>query len=321
MKKNTYTFTLRIGMLINTLFVLRSFMRKLVLICISNVIAIVAIAQVSNLDFENWYTDSLGKNRLNNWENFVRGGTVPNTALAGTWMSSDAEHGAYALKLSRWYSYTWDWVRQKAPDTIRYAGVKGYFKYIDTKLGGSTPGDYDTAMVQVFLTKWNSVLTRQDTVGSGEADLTESNSYIPFSLSVTYFSTQTPDSMTMNIVPTCTHFHGGGGACSDSSFCSFLSIDNLSLVAPDEIMSVLIQPFRFYPNPADNTLFIKTGENKLLTKTVRVIMTDCLGRVVLNESIDRSINQISLASIMPGNYFIVFKDNNGIIQTGKITKR
>src|SRR5437016_5380597 len=142
-------------------------MKKLALICLSNLIAILATAQASNLDFENWYTDSLGKNRLYNWENFAGGGTAPNNSLIGTWMSTDAEHGVYALKLSRWYSYTYDWVRQRTPNSLRYVGVNGYYKYIDTRLG-SVPGDFDTAMVQVFLTKWNIAAAHQDTVGSGE---------------------------------------------------------------------------------------------------------------------------------------------------------
>ena len=182
-------------------------------------------------------------------------------------------------------------------------------------------------MRAIVCREWGSIdqLTLEDIdkpmPGDGEADLTESNSYIPFSLSVTYFSTQTPDSITMNIVPTCTHFHGGGGACTNGSHCSFLSIDNLSFVVPDEIMPVVTQPFQFYPNPVDNILFIKTGENKLLTKTFQVVMTDCLGRVVLNETINLPVNQISLAALVPGSYFIVFKDNTEIIQIGKITKK
>lgn len=75
--------------------------------CLLSTLAV--YAQIANSSFENWYTDTTGKKRLNDWEHCVKY-DFPGGGF-GTWQENNAQSGTYALKLSRWYNYTWDVVR------------------------------------------------------------------------------------------------------------------------------------------------------------------------------------------------------------------
>ena len=293
-------------------------MKKAILIPILSLVASVASAQLTNLDFENWYPDTSGHLRLTNWEHLMSNANDPNFEFFGTWRDSVAEHGIYALTLSRWYDYADDWVRQKAAAASSPAQLSGYYEYVDNTMVGLL--ETDTALVQVFLTKWNSASSKEDTVGSGKKDLTSNPVYTAFNCPITYISGITPDSVTINIFPTKWFPTAVAAHCPINGKCSYLTVDNLSLQAPSGIMPVVTPPFRFYPNPAKQTLTIKTGEPLLQTNTFRVLLTDCVGRVVLDEPVNEVTSQINLANIMPGNYFIVFKNSNGIVQFDKITK-
>ncbi len=271
-------------------------MKKIIFICISNFTAILTIAQATNLDFENWYIDSLGKNRLYNWDNHTFFNNSPNNSLIGTWRDTNAENGVSALKLSRWYSYTNDWVSQKASISQRYGGLKGYYEYIDNNLSNGP----DTAIVQMFLTKWNIALAQPDTIGSGEANLTKSDLYIPFNCTVNYFSTQIPDSVTINIFPRNTHSNTAGGDCADSSFCSFLTIDNLSLNQPTGISVIQSRnDLMIFPNPVSNSIYLDTK----LPMEARLI--NSIGALMSTTHLRQGRNEIGMQNLPAGLYFII----------------
>src|ERR1043165_2869184 len=83
-----------------------------------------AHAQLLNTDFENWYTDSIGQVRLFDWEHLNGPDDInPGPQFFGTWQESNSQHGQRALKLSRWYNYTWDAVRQRAPINYKPAAL------------------------------------------------------------------------------------------------------------------------------------------------------------------------------------------------------
>jgi len=291
-------------------------MKKAFLASAFLILVSVSHAQVANLDFESW-ADSGGKYRLNNWEHlsYYQGGPC---ALLGTWVDSNAEHGLYALKLSRWYNYVMDWVRQRAAIASRPGNLSGYYKYIDNIL--DSPYYNDSGLISVFLTKWNTISLMNDTIGSGNATLAFDSTYTLFNCPVVYTDSRIPDSITIDIKPTYITYNRG--FCHDpSGYCSYLTIDNLSLEAPTEVAQLTDEQFQYYPNPADNTLILKTDAKELQTKMFQIMIQDGLGKIVLNEAIDKSITQIDMTHVAAGNYFIVFKSRNGILRFGKITKK
>jgi len=295
-------------------------MKKALLVFALSLSAVVAKAQLANLDFENWYTDSAGKLRLYNWEHLISNSDIPNIDFFGTWRDSLAEHGMYALTLSRWYSYTDDWVRQRASLSSKPSALNGYYQYTGNVLAPGSAAAFDTGLIQVFLTKWNSVSASEDTVGSGMAEPTTDSVYTAFNCSINYTSSNAPDSITINIFPTKWTPVSLTGGCASGGLCSYLTVDNLSLEFTSGISTLPAQHFRLYPNPVGDYLMIET-DKAFHGQTFQALITDMLGKTVLNMPLNQAITQLSLQTLMPGNYFIVFKDTAGIVQVGKVTKK
>lgn len=87
-------------------------MQKAFLLSAFLILTLQTSAQIVNADFEDWYTDTIGKERLIGWEHLIKYNGA-NVSMFGTWKDIHSEHNTYALQLSRWYNYTWDIVRQK----------------------------------------------------------------------------------------------------------------------------------------------------------------------------------------------------------------
>lgn len=294
-------------------------MKYILLVPVFSLLASFAYAQPANLDFENWYSDTSGNLRLFNWDYLLANSNNPSTGVFGTWRDTIAEQGLYALTVSRWYNYTDDWARQKAAMTVRPASLSGYYSYIDDSLVFGSAA-HDTALVQVFLTKWNSASVTNDTIGYGRAELTANATYTAFSCTVFYLNSNIPDSITINIFPTKSYPIGPKGMCVSGNKCSYLTVDNLSLESVNAIVPLPTQLFQYYPNPVANTLFIKPLENWLHTATIHAVLTNIWGQVVWDKVVAQRAQEIDMQDVLPGNYFITFKDDTQIIHAGRITK-
>ena len=276
-------------------------MKSILLIAVIFLPSVFAIAQPANLDFENWYTDGAGKQRLTGWEHFSAWPNTNNSgSMLGTWRDSNMQHGNYALKMSRWYSYTNDWVRQKASIGFSPATVTGYYEYIDDSLVG--PFAHDTAQVQVFLTKWNTSLNRNDTVGTGYADLPASVYYTPFNCNIIYTATTTPDSITLHILPTKWAYHSG--ICATSGTCSYLTIDNLSLGATNSIQYVSTSGMQVFPNPFDRSLTICAGTAAGQIAPAEIRISNVLGQVIYSTTMTGSEEHINTEKLDKGPYVL-----------------
>jgi hypothetical protein len=71
-----------------------------------------------------------------------------------------------------------------------------------------------------------------------------------------------------------------------------------------------------YPNPGQNSLFIKT---KLKNSTFELI--DFTGKIIFNKSLNSFTKQINTSNIPSGMYFYRIHDNEKIIESGKWVKR
>jgi hypothetical protein len=74
-----------------------------------------------------------------------------------------------------------------------------------------------------------------------------------------------------------------------------------------------------YPNPANDFINVITSNNAVTNLSIEVI--DALGKVVLVQSIDNSMNSVNLSSLNSGVYFYQVKSNNRIIAQHKLIKQ
>jgi hypothetical protein len=254
-------------------------------------------AQLVNADFESWYPDN-NLMKLTGWEHLMKY-ELPNTILVGTWQTTNAQQNTYALILSRWYNYTWDVVRQKAPINTSPLAVTGYYRYTETDLVGVV--DKDTATVSVYLTRWNSGTLQPDTLAYGLRDLGFTNTYTAFSCPITYMQSGQPDSITVHITPS--KFAGIGTSCADSNYCSFLYVDNLALSGTTGIHETAGKSIAIYPNPVTDQLYIKDLEEN---GSSDASITDITGRTITRFYVSGT-SIVDTRSWSPGLYFIQVK--------------
>ncbi|MEO6834171.1 MAG: hypothetical protein ABI169_18320, partial [Chitinophagaceae bacterium] len=209
-----------------------------------------------NGDFENWHIDSMGAQKLDNWNHFQNDADRNNYGLMpGTWRVTNAQNGNYALKLSRWYASDVDNVRQWTAISQKPGSLSGYYIYEDPNLtyniNGGTGHITDTALVFIYLTHWNATLQNRDTLGSGMQRLGAVGSYTPFSLPIQYISTAQPDSASVAIFPTSYPDTSNSIVCKSLGTCSFLTIDNLQLQVSTSVISLNeAEHIELFPNPA-----------------------------------------------------------------------
>ncbi|AUP79269.1 T9SS type A sorting domain-containing protein [Flavivirga eckloniae] len=71
--------------------------------------------------------------------------------------------------------------------------------------------------------------------------------------------------------------------------------------------------FKFYPNPAENELFI-LGKNKI--KSIEII--DVLGKTVATHLIDKSIIKIDVSQLKSGVYLLQVTNENDTLETKRL---
>ena len=258
-----------------------------------------ASAQLTNPSFENWQPGPDGNNRLTGWRHEVMGG-FENLALHGTYPDSVSQHGQLALKLSRWYSYTYDQVRQRAPISFSPGALTGFYLYTNANLVSQK----DTAVAEVYLTRWNAATQQPDTVGFGEQPLPEITQYTAFSCAITYTSSLAPDSITVLIKPTKTNDQCEPGI---GGWCSFLTVDNLSLsvlsAAPDSRANTALQ---LVPNPANRHVRL-TLPPEAQNQTATLHLTDLSGKTVRQQPLSPTealFLELRLPSLPAGLYVV-----------------
>ncbi len=250
-------------------------------------------AQLVNPGFENWTTVG-GTNRLDGWMHMA--GMMPNTSpnFFGTWRADTAAVGAHALRLSRWYNYTCDWIRQIAPVSNRPYGVSGVYKYEQTELYG---GNVDSALVEIVLTKWNTSTLQPDTVGVGVKMLLATSTFTPFNCPVNYTSATVPDTAIISLRP----MPWGSPYINMTGWGSYFTVDDISFQERSTaVMHVATNTVQVYPNPVANKLYIKTDGKATAS------ITDITGKVLINAVVDRT-GTIDVSRLLPGNYVLTIQ--------------
>ncbi len=285
-------------------------MKKLLLAALCIISAHIASAQLTDAGFENWQTDTLGKNHLVSWKHYAGPTTAPNDYYFGTWRTDTVKAGSYALKLSRWYNNTCDWVQQVAAINSRPAALKGYYTYTDNELVG---GDLDSALVEIVLTKWNLATAQQDTVGFGSAYLGRAAEYTLFNCPVTYYTAAMPDSVTANIRP----MPWSSPSMNMTGWGSYLSIDALSLETATAIADVNTVEVDIFPNPA--TIYLNLQLKVADAYNIEVL--DITGRVQINKNINAAIHMLDISKLPSGNYALRISKQDKRIATSVFVKK
>ncbi|MBN8672022.1 MAG: T9SS type A sorting domain-containing protein [Chitinophagales bacterium] len=249
-----------------------------------------AQAQLVNSGFENW-TMVGSTNRLDGWMHMVGFSQNPGPNFFGTWRADTAAVGTHALRLSRWYNYTCDWIRQIAPVNARPYGISGLYKYEETELHG---GNQDSALVEMVLTKWNATTLKPDTVGTGVKMLLAASTFTPFNCPVTYTSADVPDTAIISMRP----MPWGSPHINMTGWGSYLTVDDISFQERSTAVKELTaNNLQVYPNPVANKLYVNTD-----TKATACI-TDMTGKVLQTTIVDNN-SGIDVSRLQPGNYLL-----------------
>lgn len=255
-----------------------------------------AQAQLVNPGFENWTTVG-GTNRLDGWMHMVGFNQNPGPNFFGTWRADTAAVGTHALRLSRWYYYTCDWVRQVTPVNTRLYGISGLYKYEETELHG---GNQDSALVEMVLTKWNTTTLKPDTVGMGVKMLLAANAFTSFNCPITYTSADVPDTAIISLRPmpwASSHINIAG-------LGSYLTVDDISFQERSTAVKELTaNNLQVYPNPVANKLYVNID-----TKATASI-TDITGKVLLITTVDKN-SVIDVSRLLPGIYILTIDRAN-----------
>lgn len=282
-----------------------------------------AAAQLQNPDFENWqspvifdaapFNNPVGWNCANRWF-----GTEHADASFTFQEPVDtvAQNNNYAIRLSVWYHTTKDAAWQTAPINYRPAALQGYYKYEDNIFIDGTESVTDTAQVVVILTKWNSALAKEDTVGSGIFATAEAiSNFTGFNVPIQYSSSAMPEKITVLLDPSIIGRYYERNYYSNADKCSWFTVDNLVLtnsatgikeVQPKQNLSV-------YPNPAYDEINFEPVNGDAL-------ITDLSGKQIMSLVLkhERSINIQQLAA---GNYVLQINGIDNQLYYTKFTKK
>lgn len=291
-------------MLIFAVYLKHTAMKKQLIITAFILLGFTANAQLLNMDFENWDSTGVGYPLPDNW---VIG---QGTGQFGIYKDNNPQNGAYAMTLSRWYYYTFDDAVQSAPAPFKPAELSGYYRYTDNQIVQGEEEPYnDTAHVYVFATKWNVQSQQRDTLGQGSLDLHGAENWTFFNCPIYYTGNGLPDSVTILLAPTERHLNSPNGLClaSTDGYCSFFTVDNLSL--SETVTSVSDKPadrFKLYPNPASDELYVGATNN---FKTYGYFIYDAMGKRVGSGNLGTENRRVDITGLPSGLYTLTIYEN------------
>lgn len=272
-------------------------MKNIFIVALLVTSSIHAIAQIPNNSFENWTTIGAYSDP-DNWGTLNTLTTTSGvyTAMKGTGGASGG--GASYIKIvSRTItglgtvpgivvSGTLDPSTYKAsgfPFIEQPASLTGAWQYMAS---GS-----DQGFISILLTKWNSTLNKRDTIAYKKQLLSGmAMSWANFTIPLTYFSTNLPDSALIIL--------SASGTTPVSN--SYMYADKLAFSGTVAGLNVKNTAMKtsVYPNPAGNKLFIEN----LPARVEKIEIVDIVGKAILIKN--ENINEIDISSYQSGMYIL-----------------
>jgi hypothetical protein len=274
---------------------------------------------ILNPDFEQ--TDTTNSFAfISDWEGDGFGG-APSTL---------SQSGNYSMMIWNWYwygrAYAYNGNNAGLGSTFAYKGgtpytqkamkLNGYYRY-DTSY---TQTNADTAIVAVLLKKYNTSLSKVDTIGYGITYLTSyspsDNSFAPFEVIINDLQ---PGIQPDSIVVFMQSSLNGFCAMSTAGECLYLNIDNLSLETPLGITDVKgnkIVP-KIFPNPTNNDFSIKFTADEISSVKIYSITGNLVHQLTQHDS---PLLNISLNNFDEGMYLVEITDSKGNTYTDRLVK-
>lgn len=281
--------------------------------------AMVAMAQVSNLNLDSW-------DALPNYEEPSGPWATPNKTvdIAPTLLdpfvtkTTDAQSGTYAARMesavifgAQFVSgalWTGDFVldiqnplnsnRFGVPYTDRPTKFKGYYKYINNQ--------GDSCDIYVLLTKW--VNNTRTTVGTATMPRSQTiqtvTSYTPFDIDFQYNTTETPDSISIIFASSA------GGQLFQGQAGATLFIDNISLELTSGVEQVLMPELAVntFPNPAQNNIQFQLDE-RVTNAQLYIYTLD--GKVQHTAPLNGNTYSTSVQGWTPAKYYYLIRSQKG----------
>jgi hypothetical protein len=278
-----------------------------------------AHAQLPNSGFENWAMQS-GIEEPDGWETFNQLNDSLGAPILVT-KTTDAFAGTYAVQLTA-QSYTDPSTNQ--PDSAYGTMLTGdinsnftanYMGFPYNQLATSLNGHYkyagvngDSAMITVFLRKWDSSMNYSNMVGMGQRKLGNASAYTAFSVPISLFGNIPPDTAFIEISSAnyTTSYHVG----------TVLKVDNLSFTTSTGVTEPLSGDDRIsaYPNPSSGTVNIVSPYKGI--STMRIF--DANGRLVHSSQLQGKY-ELETGQWPEGLYlYHVIGESNEEIGKGKI---
>lgn len=286
-------------------------MKKIYLFLSLTFVSLSSLAQLQNLDFENWHNpidaEDFVPNRPMGWI-WTNGLVTSEDYYLYNQPHSDAHNNDYAVTLSIWYNHTKDALIQGAPIDYRPERLKGYYKYTDNLIYEQGNGEiYDTAMVAVYLTSVEMGTLNVDTIGIGKVNLSYSENYAVFEVNIDYLTDDVPQFITIYLDPSLVgRYEGRYYFVHPGPAASYFTVDNLSLegeavLSTDDINKE--SSISVYPNPAQNTLCVSLDEKQPIS------IYSTTGKLI-EQYTAAAFHALDVSSYPSGIYII--KSNEGV---------
>ena len=262
------------------------------------IIAGSCFSQIPNSGFENW-------TNMGTYDNPDQWGTMNNTTASSAIFTAikgtPGSPGTFCIKLSSQsdsrsvingiaVSGVLDSItlmpKSGFPFSIRPQSLKGNWQHM---VYGASPGS-----VSSFLTKWNTALSKRDTVGIATQTLSGmAMSWAAFTINFTYQSGENPD--------TCTIILKSSGKTPTQN--DYLWVDNLSFsgsVAGISDNSDQNIALNIFPNPANNEVEFSNSKN--IHKGDILIISDMLGNEIFKKTMNENSFKINTSNFANGTY-------------------
>jgi hypothetical protein len=195
------------------------------------------------------------------------------------------------------------------PFTDKPISFHGFYKFI--------PVANDSFDIETYLTKWDNVNKRRDTIAaaviSRELSIVAVSDYTEFNLVYNYYSQETPDSLTIIMASSA------DGANFNAAVGTTLIVDAISLEYYPLSVENKVQKgnLSVFPNPVVQDLTIQSEKENL--KDLKIY--NATGKLVLSKKIKSNNESISMRGMPPGIYYYSISKANGTIETGKFLKK
>lgn len=281
-----------------------------------------------DLGFEEWVDSSFINSNVGLEPPFeVKGRALGLMKKWGSWAyglrTTDAYAGNFGIVLSDWYGTRDDHVAIGedskptrtnckdcgAPIDFKPLILKGYYKFA---LLGGVPSDSVTGSIEVYMTRYDSILQKRDTIGEGAIVLPSTpTDYSMFDMPIDYSAQDlTPDTIILKISLAAASSAQGIG-CGN---CMYFYIDGLELLenATSTGATHSRNNLNIFPNPAkENVWVVNNSPNSQHLK-----LYNMNGNLVDQFSIFPNQNLLyNLSELNPGFYFL-----NSLFDTYKIIK-